>query len=199
MTAAAIFASVCGCLRVFEPELETKAGLWSKGPCGWILSLWRSISGEVSPKAGWPIFSYPGVIKNLLHLNYARLLELDIITGMHYNSRLLQARCVPERLSNHRDVGSRLESSNWKHCGFRFLFVPLSLHWPKEKTSVNTPSLMHYVTAVPRGTWPKRTRHHEFPLGHFLADAAVRRRQETHLAPSLPLPAAQQHLFRRPD
>lgn len=40
---------------------------------------------------------------------------------MHYNSRLLQARCVTERPSNHQDVGSRL-SSNWKHCGFGFLF-----------------------------------------------------------------------------
>lgn len=138
-------------VHVFEAEIGTKAGLWSKRPCGEILSPWCSISGEVSPKAGWPIFSYPGVIKNLLHLNYARLLELDIITRMHYNSRLLKARCVTERPSNYRDVGSFPESANCKFCGILLFYFPLSLHWPKENTPANTLPFTHFVTAVPMG------------------------------------------------
>lgn len=48
-----------------------------------------TVSAQSLTRTGWPIFSYPGVIKNVLHLIYTRLAKHDIIIGMHYNSRLL--------------------------------------------------------------------------------------------------------------
>lgn len=73
-----------------EEEDGSQPGLWSKGP---VVEFYRpaAVSAQSLTRKGWPIFSYPGVIKNVLRLIYTRLVQHDIIIGMHYNSRLLWA------------------------------------------------------------------------------------------------------------
>lgn len=63
---------------------------------GWILSAHHSISRSLS-RAAWPIFIYPGVIKNVFRLIYTHLVEHDIIIGIHYDSRLLWVCSVLEQ------------------------------------------------------------------------------------------------------
>lgn len=79
-----------------EGEDGSQPGLWSKGP---VVEFYHptTVSAQSLTRAGWPIFSYPGVIKNVLRLIYTRLLRHDIIIGMHYNSRLLWVCYVLEQ------------------------------------------------------------------------------------------------------
>lgn len=79
-----------------EKEDGSRPGLCSKGP---VVEFYHptAVSAQSLTRAGWPIFHYPGVIKNVLRLIYTRLVQHDIIIGMHYNSRLLWLRCVLEQ------------------------------------------------------------------------------------------------------
>lgn len=79
-----------------EGEDRSQLGLWSKGP---VVEFYHptAVLAQSLTRAGWPIFSYPGVIKNVFRLIYTRLVKHDIIIGIHYNSRLLWVCCVLEQ------------------------------------------------------------------------------------------------------
>lgn len=69
----------------------SQPGLWSKGPVDEFYHP-VAVSALSLARAGWTVFRYPGVIKNILHLIYTQLVKHDIVIGMQYNSRLL-LRC----------------------------------------------------------------------------------------------------------
>lgn len=128
-----------------EGEDGSKPGLWSKGP---VVEFYHpdAVSAQSLTRAGWPIFSYLGVIKNVLRLIYTRLLRHDIIIAMHYNSRLLWFWCVLEQAILRW----------WKPI--RVFVIPnTGLSQPKEKAQLSS---VHYVILfTPLEMWPETSLH----------------------------------------
>lgn len=167
--------------------MEASLDLWSKGP---LVEFYHptAVSAQSLTGAGWPIFSHPGVIKNVLRLIYTRLLEHDIIIGMHYHSRLLSAGCVRERPIVR--CWKPLESCDRKRCFFccLFFFLFCTSQKKSQKEKMRRPSV-HYVMPVLTSNPRHRHHHPPFLLGcdpklsfytsplpgrwRFLAEAAV--------------------------
>lgn len=135
--------------------MEASLDSWSKGP---LVEFYHptAVSAQSLTRAGWPIFRHPGVIKNVLRLIYTRLVEHDIIIGMHYHSRLLSACCVRERPIVRCWKPS--ESCDRKRCFLCSLFF----FFCTSQTEKMRRSFVHYVMPVLTSN-PRH--HHPLPPG----------------------------------